>query len=191
MWIYFKDFKIKLFLLPCNSLWRGSFMPILFRGELSLIHRRSLQPLWACSIFPGGSVQYWLKTQFLDSDLNSIPNAVTCYLCDLGQIASALWPWDSLNGSTDGLTSLCCEEWMSHHEMPFLLSVTEGGFLSWGFPEGSYSKESACNAGDIGFNPWVGKIPWRRKWQPIPAFLPGKSHKQRSLGSQSRTWLSD
>ena len=32
-----------------------------------------------------------------------------------------------------------------------------------------------------GFNPWVGKIPWRRKWQPTPAFLPGESHGQRSL----------
>ena len=32
-----------------------------------------------------------------------------------------------------------------------------------------------------GFNPWVGKIPWRRKWQPTPVFFPGKSHGQRSL----------
>ena len=32
-----------------------------------------------------------------------------------------------------------------------------------------------------GFNPWVGKIPWRREWQPTPVFLPGKSHGQRSL----------
>ena len=31
------------------------------------------------------------------------------------------------------------------------------------------------------FNPWVGKIYWRRKWQPTPIFLPGKSHGQRSL----------
>jgi len=31
------------------------------------------------------------------------------------------------------------------------------------------------------FNPWVGKIPWRRKWQPPPVFLPGQSHGQRSL----------
>ena len=30
--------------------------------------------------------------------------------------------------------------------------------------------------GTPGFNPWVGKIPWRRKWQPIPVFLPGESH---------------
>ena len=32
-----------------------------------------------------------------------------------------------------------------------------------------------------GFDPWVGKIPWRRKWQPTPVLLPGKSHGQRSL----------
>ena len=30
-------------------------------------------------------------------------------------------------------------------------------------------------------NPWVGMIPWRREWQPTPAFLPGESHGQRSL----------
>ena len=32
-----------------------------------------------------------------------------------------------------------------------------------------------------GFDPWVGKIPWRRKWQSTPGLLPGKSHGQRSL----------
>ena len=31
------------------------------------------------------------------------------------------------------------------------------------------------------FNPRVGKILWRRKWQPTPLFLPGKSHGQRSM----------
>ena len=31
------------------------------------------------------------------------------------------------------------------------------------------------------FDPWVRKIPWRRKWQPTPVFSPGKSHGQRSL----------
>ena len=31
------------------------------------------------------------------------------------------------------------------------------------------------------FDSWVGKIPWSRKWQPIPVFLPGKFHGQRSL----------
>ena len=31
-----------------------------------------------------------------------------------------------------------------------------------------------------GFNPWVGKIPWSRKWQPTPVFLPGEPHGQRN-----------
>ena len=35
------------------------------------------------------------------------------------------------------------------------------------------------------FNPWVGKIPWRRKWQPIPIFLLKESHGQSSLASYS------
>ena len=78
-----------------------------------------------------------------------------------------------------------------------------------GFPLGSSGKESACNVGDLGltpglgrypgegigyplqyslaslvaqmvktppgFDPWVGKIPWRREWQATPVFLPGES----------------
>ena len=36
-----------------------------------------------------------------------------------------------------------------------------------------------------GFDPWVGKIPWRRKWQSTPGFLPGKTHRQRPGGLQS------
>ena len=35
------------------------------------------------------------------------------------------------------------------------------------------------------FDPWVGKIPWRREWQPTPLFLPGKSHGQGSLAGYS------
>ena len=42
-------------------------------------------------------------------------------------------------------------------------------------------KESACQCRRGSFNPWVRKIPWRRKWQPTSVFLPGKSHGQRSL----------
>ena len=36
------------------------------------------------------------------------------------------------------------------------------------------------NAGEES-DPWVGKIPWRRRWQPTPVFLPRESHGQRSL----------
>ena len=36
-----------------------------------------------------------------------------------------------------------------------------------------------------GFNPWIGKIPQRRKWKPTPVFLPGEFHGQRSLEGYS------
>ena len=50
-----------------------------------------------------------------------------------------------------------------------------------GFPSSSDSKASKRPR----FNPWVGKIPWRRKWQPTVVFLPGKFHGERSLAGYS------
>ena len=41
------------------------------------------------------------------------------------------------------------------------------------------------------FNSWVKKIPWRRKWEPTPAFLPGESHGQRSLAGYSPRGLKE
>ena len=66
----------------------------------------------------------------------------------------------------------------------------QGGVLcSLGFPSGSAGKESACSAGDPGFYPWVGKLPWRRAWQPTPVFLPGKSlWTEEPGGLQSMGW---
>ena len=46
-------------------------------------------------------------------------------------------------------------------------------------------KESACQCRRLRFNLWIGKILWRRKWQPPPVFLPGKFHGQRSLADYS------
>ena len=49
-------------------------------------------------------------------------------------------------------------------------------------------KESACQCRRYKrcrFNSWIRKIPWRRKQQPTPVFLPGKSHGQRSLAGYS------
>ena len=54
-----------------------------------------------------------------------------------------------------------------------------------GLPRGPSSKESACQRKRCKFNPWVGKIPWRRKWQPTPILLPGESHGRRSLAGCS------
>ena len=77
----------------------------------------------------------------------------------------------------------------------FVVYIPSGGFeWSWrnfslilavgiaiGFPSGSMIKNPPAIAGDAGLIPDLGKIPWRRKWQPIPVFLPGQSHGQRSL----------
>ena len=50
-----------------------------------------------------------------------------------------------------------------------------------GFSGDTSGKESTCQCRRCEFDPWVGKIPWRRAWQPTPVFLPGESHGQRSL----------
>ena len=65
------------------------------------------------------------------------------------------------------------------------------------FPGGYLIKNPRANAGDAVSIPGVGKIPWRRKWQPTPIFLPGELHGQRRLGAtvhgvqNSQTGLSD
>ena len=66
--------------------------------------------------------------------------------------------------------------------------------LTWGSLPGLASpvvqwKESTCQCRRRGFSPWAGKIPWRRKWQPTPVFLPGNVHGQRSLvGCSLASW---
>ena len=56
--------------------------------------------------------------------------------------------------------------------------------VNWllGFPGSPDDIESACSTGD-GFDPCVGKIPYKREWHPNSVFLPGESHGQRSLGA--------
>ena len=57
-----------------------------------------------------------------------------------------------------------------------------------GFPGGATGKDPACQfrrGKRCGFYPWVGKIPWRRAWQPTPVFLPIESHGQRRLAGYS------
>ena len=49
-------------------------------------------------------------------------------------------------------------------------------------------KNLSASAGDLKrceFNPWAGRVPWRRAWQPTPVLLPGESHGQRSPADYS------
>ena len=66
-----------------------------------------------------------------------------------------------------------------------LLSVLQQILSRGKDPCGSVVKNPPANGGD--FKHWVGKMPWRRKWQPTPIFLPGKSCGQRSLAGY-RPW---
>ena len=50
-----------------------------------------------------------------------------------------------------------------------------------GLPRWLSGKEFACQCRRNRFDPWVRKIPWRRKWQSTPVFLPRQSHGQRNL----------
>ena len=60
------------------------------------------------------------------------------------------------------------------------------------FPDGASGKESACQyriCNRCGFDPWIRKIPWRRKWQPTSVSLPGRfparNFEERSLAGYS------
>ena len=56
-----------------------------------------------------------------------------------------------------------------------------------GVPSGASGKEPTCQCRRQRhrFDPWVGKIPWKRAWQPTLVFLPGEFHGQRSLAGYS------
>ena len=64
--------------------------------------------------------------------------------------------------------------------MPPILPILLRGLPWW-----LNGKEFACHCRRLRLDPRVGKIPWRRKGQPTPVFLPGKSHGQRSLAGFS------
>ena len=79
---------------------------------------------------------------------------------------------------------------LSHLSLPTLIFKLKPGnllFLTYPLhrlPRWHSGKESACQCKRCrkpGFDTWVRKIPWRRKWHPTSVFFPGKSHGQRSL----------
>ena len=79
---------------------------------------------------------------------------------------------------------LCSSLQLKKKSVPVVSAISvhiNKAFLSanTGFPRGSRVK----NLPALQELPWVGKIPWSRKWQPTPVFLPGESHGQRSVAS--------
>ena len=81
------------------------------------------------------------------------------------------WPWEPIQ--TQKL-----DWWRFKHQ------TYRTGYMER-FPWWLSDKESACQCKKCRFNPWVEKIPWRRKWQATPVFLSGKSYGQRSVEGYS------
>ena len=67
--------------------------------------------------------------------------------------------------------TLIFQQWKENKRLQYLIAAISG----------ASGKEPACQSRRRRFDPWVGKIPWRRAWQHAPVFLPGESHGQRSL----------
>ena len=60
--------------------------------------------------------------------------------------------------------------------------------VNMGLPWWLSDKEPTCQCRRCGFHSQVGKIPWRRKWQPTPVFLPGKSQVRCCLPMDRGAW---
>ena len=77
------------------------------------------------------------------------------------------------------------QTWFSHGVSKSQIGLRDFAFVLYthyyGLPTWLSGKETACQCRRLKFDPRVGKIPWRRKWQPTPVFSPGKSHGQRNL----------
>ena len=138
--------------------------------EMAIWRRRSTTYPWLFSIpkFPTGTFRVRWHNQHGPKITLSTRNS----------------PCQSYGGLQKVLHDLCD---YSGHYLPFQqLQNNYRSFLSicyrfrWreSFPRNSV-KNLQCRR--PWFDPWVGKISWRRKWQPTPVSLPGKSHGQRSL----------
>ena len=90
---------------------------------------------------------------------------------------TAAWPRAGL-GTTKGL----------HRSVHWILTATlQAQFSGYSHPidEDAATLGAPSKCRRLRFNPWVGRISWRRKWQPMPVFLPGKPHGERSLAGYS------
>ena len=78
----------------------------------------------------------------------------------------------------------------SYYDNHFTIYVNKSSYcisytMMWSFPVGTGDKESACQCKRCRSDPLVGKIPWKRAWQPTLVSLSGESYVQRSLASYS------
>ena len=82
---------------------------------------------------------------------------------------------------------------MNFDKVEIILEKRKGSVLykQYGFPSGISGEESTCQCRRhkrCRFDPYVGKIPWRREWQPTPVFLPEKSHGWAAVHGVTKSW---
>ena len=148
-------------------------------------------PMNIQSWFPLGSTGF----TFLQSNgLSRVFSSTAIRKHQFFSVQSSLWAQLSHPHMTIGKIIALTMHTFVGKEMSLLFSTLSRfvmGLLRW-----HNGKESTCQCrrcSRCGFEHWVWKIPWGRKWQPTPVFLSGKLHGQRSLGSSawSQTWLSN
>ena len=77
--------------------------------------------------------------------------------------------------------SIFCGQMRSTCTLQSRMSGIETQFDLAYLPRWLSGQESTCQCRRHRFNPWVGKVPWRRKWQLTPVFFPGESHDRGAL----------
>ena len=128
-----------------------------------------------------------LESNFCTWSICSIKRDSRSSLSLLGPLSSAFHPLKVNNfGHGCDFSQLCHETLLFpvvSSSFSFCIFRFQSLYTIEGFSGGFAVKNPPANAGDTGdgFHPWVWKIPWRRKRQSMPVFLPGKSHRQRGL----------
>ena len=102
----------------------------------------------------------------LDSGSGLVPH----WLYELGKFLGSKMPWVFANIL------------IGRKLLGFWVALTTHDLV---YSSGASGKEPACQCRRHGFDPWVGKILWRKKWLHTQGFLPGESHGQRRLMSYS------
>ena len=126
--------------------------------------------LWAC---------------FLQIYFRSVPS-ISVIIFFLSHFISGLSMWKSIEWRN---TNHMGSPKMHLHSVNHNFWTGNSHLSEMGFPGGASDKEPICQCRRHkrrGFSSCVGKIPWRRAWQPTPGLLPGEFHGQRSLVGHSR-----
>ena len=131
-------------------------------------HVQLLATLWTCNT-PGSSVHRILQVRILEWVAISFSYLFLPFINQF-QFSSILL-----------LSEL---DQTLHHTIQPCFRHTHHKWVAQATPGSTSGKEPTCQSRRHkrhGLIPWVGKIPWRRKWQPTPVFLPGKSRGKKSL----------